>query len=238
MLMFQRNCRCCSKNSRWSSIAIEAESSIAPLSHDVVSSWEVGMVERLNPAVLTASLSAEGAAAGCRCGDCSGTSADHVAEHVGSGGGSAERMAGNSLGSWRGSLEVWMAQKGSEFQWISWLRDTVASATGSMRLQMWSQLFGNLWRHFSCQDSRCSTYVRCRQAQLPQLLSLGSSAARASPDILDAAVLAAARARVRLQEPYLCRRNIWVFSGQHAKCHFGGSKSNVLVLTDYNYHHG
>ena len=64
------------------------------------------MVEKLNPAVLTASLSAEGAAAACRCGDCSGTSADHVAEHVGSGGGSTERMAGNSLGSWRGSLEV------------------------------------------------------------------------------------------------------------------------------------
>eukprot|EP00434_Breviolum_minutum_P006938 symbB.v1.2.006124.t1/scaffold364.1/size219240/21 len=45
-----------------------------------------------------------------------------------------------------------------------------------------------------------ATALEAGEAQLPQLLSLGSSAARASPDILDAAVLAAARARVRLQE--------------------------------------
>ena len=52
MLMFQRNCKCCSKNSRWSFNAIQAESSITlvtePLSHNLVSSWEVGMVEKLN----------------------------------------------------------------------------------------------------------------------------------------------------------------------------------------------
>ena len=98
--------------------------------------------------------------------------------------------------------------------------------------QMGSQLF-DCWKSLIHHVPPMSA----AEAQLLQLLSLGSSAARFSPDILDAAVLAAARARVRLQELHVWRN---ILGGQQVtQCQFGGSKSNVpLVLADDKYHHG